>query len=329
MKKTIKKIALFVVVGALLTSCAKRDDDKISVINDDNKTETENIMTWNDKKIEKRLGNESDAFSIDATVDIYTDEMYIGQIKKEMPDKELIEKNLCDDHKMKAFSYDNTEDSEVRHNTYVIYDDENNISQIYDYSSICGKYENNKYDNEQIHFSDQVASDLDAKNNPDMLQYEKIFSQLELNVKAAKYFFQNQDGKELTCVEFYTMLDGAPILDTIFGMHYTSIELVNNEIKNVSFLPKYQFDGEKKKVEKIIAPDKMIDIISADYDNGKLALPVECSIDKIELVYIEIEGNKGVPAWVFISNSFEKTEDVAVFVYDAIDGTKIYNIMED
>lgn len=333
MKKCIKKFTFLLALIFSLTACAKRDEDKIVVINEETKTDDESLMAWNNKVINFKIDgeDENEGIVIEAKVEVYADNMYTGKILKEMPSKEKIENNCFDNMKTIDVTekYKNHDISQIDDNEahYALYDSNENLLQIYHGNSSFGEYEDKEFEHYEVDFYSVKATYLDASEDEGILQCEKILNELGLNVKKSKYYEIKYNEKIYRHIDFFNILDDIPVITPKMGADNTFIETVDSKICKICFTPKYEFDGEKTKVDKILSPDQIIEFLKADYENGHITIPPHEKIDKIELVYLETKDNSVIPAWIFTVN-FDN-DDVVVYIYDAAKGTKLYDIMGD
>lgn len=329
MKKIFKNIALILISGLVLNGCAKREDDKNYIINTESEaSDTDIVLTWNNKEIEERIGDE-EGFSIKARVEVYNNKLYTGKIKKELPSKELIEKVFCDNKKMTDVTdiYINHDlpDEEVSY-YYAIFDEKNeNILQMYSFDNMSGEYQNLKYDNVHFDFLGEKASDADANSN-EIVRCEELMKALEMNVIVSKYYGKNSNGKKLGEIYFYNSLEDVPVIDLHLGVEYTSIKIVDSEIADIRLAPNYTFIEDKKNVDSVLSPEQIIKIIRTEYDNGNITIIPDCTVDKIKLVYLEETKGEVVPVWLF--TTYYGDMDNIIFVYNALDGTKLYDVME-
>ncbi len=99
MNKNIKKIAAVLTAGLILTGCNKNTAINANKSEAESPIDTKEIIQaaeWNNEVIDKTIGENEEKIIIKAKVNILSDDIYEGSIKKEFPTVEMIEKELCD-----------------------------------------------------------------------------------------------------------------------------------------------------------------------------------------------------------------------------------------
>ncbi len=323
MNKNIKKIAAVLTAGLILTGCNKNTAINANKSEAESPIDTKEIIQaaeWNNEVIDKTIGENEEKIIIKAKVNILSDDIYEGSIKKEFPTVEMIEKELCDGKKMDDVS-------DVYNSAgkfYEIYDKESDIlDRTYSYNDNVGEYGLFEYDSFHFYNWDSPASFTDAKRDDELILCEDTLAALNMNVKAKDSY----DGKKRNCtykiVNFYNTLENIPVVRKETGMELTTVNMVDSQIVNIRFAPEYEFTSDKKKVDKIINPESLMEIVEKDLCDGKLTGYPDDVIDKITLCYMENEENNVIPVWAF--SIYWGDMDNVVYVYDAVNGNLIIN----
>lgn len=323
MNKNIKKIAAVLTAGLILTGCNKNTAINANKSEAESPIDTKEIIQaaeWNNEVIDKTIGENEEKIIIKAKVNILSDDIYEGSIKKEFPTVEMIEKELCDGKKMDDVS-------DVYNSAgkfYEIYDKESDIlDRTYSYNDNVGEYGLFEYYSFHFYNWDSPASFTDAKRDDELILCEDTLAALNMNVKAKDSY----DGKKRNCtykiVNFYNTLENIPVVRKETGMELTTVNMVDSQIVNIRFAPEYEFTSDKKKVDKIINPESLMEIVEKDLCDGKLTGYPDDVIDKITLCYMENEENNVIPVWAF--SIYWGDMDNVVYVYDAVNGNLIIN----
>lgn len=323
MNKNIKKIAAVLTAGLILTGCNKNTAINANKSEAESPIDTKEIIQaaeWNNEVIDKTIGENEEKIIIKAKVNILSDDIYEGSIKKEFPTVEMIEKELCDGKKMDDVS-------DVYNSAgkfYEIYDKESDIlDRTYSYNDNVGEYGLFEYDSFHFYNWDSPASFTDAKRDDELILCEDTLAALNMNVKAKDSY----DGKKRNCtykiVNFYNTLENIPVVRKETGMELTTVNMVDSQIVNIRFAPEYEFVSDKKKVDQIINPESLMKIVEKDLCDGKLTGYPDDVIDKITLCYMENEENYVIPVWAF--SIYWGEMDNVVYVYDAVNGNLIIN----
>ena len=323
MNKNIKKIAAVLTAGLILTGCNKNTAINANKSEAESPIDTKEIIQaaeWNNEVIDKTIGENEEKIIIKAKVNILSDDINEGSIKKEFPTVEMIEKELCDGKKMDDVS-------DVYNSAgkfYEIYDKESDIlDRTYSYNDNVGEYGLFEYDSFHFYNWDSPASFTDAKRDDELILCEDTLAALNMNVKAKDSY----DGKKRNCtykiVNFYNTLENIPVVRKETGMELTTVNMVDSQIVNIRFAPEYEFTSDKKKVDKIINPESLMEIVEKDLCDGKLTGYPDDVIDKITLCYMENEENNVIPVWAF--SIYWGDMDNVVYVYDAVNGNLIIN----
>lgn len=330
MNKNIKKIAAVLTAGLILTGCNKNTAINGNKSEAESPIDTKEIIQaaeWNNEVIDKTIGENEEKIIIKAKVNILSDDIYEGSIKKEFPTVEMIENELCDGKKMEDVSdvyNSDLEDGDEAGKFYEIYYKESDIlDRTYSYDDNAGEYGLFEYDSFHFYNWDSPASFTDAKKDDDeLIQCEDTLAALNMNVKAKDSY----DGKKRNCTykvaNFYNTLENIPVVRKKTGMELTTVKMVDSQIVNIRFAPEYEFVSDKKKVDQIINPESLMKIVEKDFCDGKLTGYPD-AIDKITLCYMENEENYVIPVWAF--SIYWGNMDNVVYVYDAVNGNLIIN----
>ncbi len=330
MNKNIKKIAAVLTAGLILTGCNKNTAINANKSEAESPIDTKEIIQaaeWNNEVIDKTIGENEEKIIIKAKVNILSDDIYEGSIKKEFPTVEMIENELCDGKKMEDVSdvyNSDLEDGDEAGKFYEIYYKESDIlDRTYSYDDNAGEYGLFEYDSFHFYNWDSPASFTDAKRDDELILCEDTLAALNMNVKAKDSY----DGKKRNCtykiVNFYNTLENIPVVRKETGMELTTVKMVDSQIVNIRFAPEYEFVSDKKKVDKIINPESLMEIVEKDLCDGKLTGYPDDVIDKITLCYMENEENYVIPVWAF--SIYWGDMDNVVYVYDAVNGNLIIN----
>ena len=245
MNKNIKKIAAVLTAGLILTGCNKNTAINANKSEAESPIDTKEIIQaaeWNNEVIDKTIGENEEKIIIKAKVNILSDDIYEGSIKKEFPTVEMIEKELCDGKKMDDVSdlyYSGLEDEGKFYEIYYKESDILDRTYSYSYDDNVGEYGLFDYDSFHFYNWDSPASFTDTKRDDELILCEDTLAALNMNVKAKDSY----DGKKRNCtykiVNFYNTLENIPVVRKKTGMELTTVKMVDSQIVNIRFAPEY------------------------------------------------------------------------------------------
>lgn len=327
LRRTLKKISIVLILGLTFNSCAKRENDNQSNVKTEN-IEKINILDWNGEKIEDTIGDEAEGIIINAQVYVYNNKVYKGDIKKTVPNVETVETALFNGEKMveEKSPYDeNDKKNGAKQKTYYAYYENDNKKATYNNDELRGLINYRGYKNYRFDYFNKKATYLDASNMDEVSRENAIMEALNINVKPFKYFEDIENDKTTKQVNFFNELEGAPMVYPDFtSMNFTYIQLVESDIVNIEFLSNVEFSDTKQEINNLISPETLIEIMKNEYKNGNLKSDRGWTYDRITLGYLETSDEKAIPVWIITSNFMG--DDVVVYIFDAVDGKKIFDI---